>query len=207
MITLANTIIILDLIGFIVLIFYISKIVISRFEKQDIVSRTKRYAIKCHKSVNQKYDGNKPYSKHLKMVFDYGVKYKHLLIPYDVETTLAGCWVHDVIEDARKTYNDVKEECGENIAEIAYALTNEKGKNRKQRANQKYYDGIKANTNFVFVKICDRLANIKYSKDQGSSMFDKYKKEYTDFHKQLYIVKFDDMFKEMANLLELNGKN
>ena len=65
----------------------------------------------------------------------------------------------------------------------------------------------KANTNFVFVKICDRLANIKYSKDKGSSMFYKYKKEYTDFHKQLYIVKFDDMFKEMANLLELNGKN
>lgn len=206
MITLANTIIILDLIGFIVLIFYISKIVISRFEKQDIVSRTKRYAIKCHKSVNQKYDG-KPYITHLSLVDKYGDKYSYLLENKDVNICKAGCWVHDVIEDTGQTFNDVKEECGLEIAEIAYALTNEKGKNRKERANQKYYDGIKANPNFVFVKICDRLANIKYSKDKGSSMFDKYKKEYTDFHKQLYIVKFDDMFKEMANLLELNGKN
>jgi ATP phosphoribosyltransferase regulatory subunit HisZ len=53
---------------------------------------------------------------------------------------------HDSIEDARLTYNDVlsiaKEYMTEGYAkastEIVYALTNEKGRNRKERANEKY---------------------------------------------------------------------
>ena len=39
--------------------------------------------------------------------------------------------MHDVIEDARQIYNDVRQQLGETVAELAYSLTNEKGRNRK----------------------------------------------------------------------------
>lgn len=52
----------------------------------------------------------------------------------------------------------------EDVADIVYAVTNEKGKNRSERANEKYYQGIRENKLAVIVKICDRLANALYSK-------------------------------------------
>ena len=66
-------------------------------------------------------------------------------------------------------------------ADIVYAVTNEKGKNRAERANDKYYAGIVATPGAVFVKLCDRIANVQYGKMTGSGMYDKYKKENDNF--------------------------
>jgi hypothetical protein len=48
-------------------------------------------------------------------------------------------------------------------AEIVYALTNEKGRTRHERAGEKYYKGIRETPYAPFVKLCDRLANVTYS--------------------------------------------
>lgn len=163
------------------------------------IQKIKEYAFNCHTNVNQFYD-DKPYSYHLEMVYEFAKKFIHL-IKENQNLVLASCYVHDVIEDTRQTYNDVKDECGIEIAEIAYALTNEKGKNRKERANEKYYVGI-INTPYArFIKICDRLANISYSKSKNSSMLNKYRKESQDFKNYLYIEEYDEMFRELDNLL------
>ena len=47
--------------------------------------------------------------------------------------------------------------------EITYALTNDKGRTRAERAGEKYYQGIRETPYAPFVKLCDRLANITYS--------------------------------------------
>ena len=47
--------------------------------------------------------------------------------------------------------------------EIVYALTNEKGRNRAERANEKYFEGIRETPYAPFIKLVDRLANISYS--------------------------------------------
>ncbi len=110
--------------------------------KTDIVSRAKRYALKCHRSTNHRY-GDKPYEYHLKMVYEYGLKYRHLL--HDEETqiyALATCWTHDVMEDTRQTFSHVEKELGTPMANFNYAMTNEKGKNRRERKNHKYFYGV-----------------------------------------------------------------
>lgn len=165
-----------------------------------LIELAKKYAINCHEQTNHTYDNN-PYSVHLQMVYDFGCKYAHLLPDSQVDQALAGCWTHDTIEDTRQTYNDVKAACGEAVAEIAYALTNEKGKNRKQRANEKYYSGIRNTPSATFVKICDRLANAKYSKEKNNRMLEAYKKELPDFKNQLWLPEFKAMFDELAELL------
>jgi (p)ppGpp synthase/HD superfamily hydrolase len=100
-------------------------------------------------------------------------------------SVLIATWGHDLIEDTRVSYNDVKNHLGQDAADIIYAVTNEKGKNRKERANDKYYEGIRNTPGAVFVKLCDRIANVQYSKMTGSRMFEMYKKENDDFIVQL----------------------
>ena len=168
---------------------------------KDYVEMARSYAVACHDSTNHRYNGY-PYSFHLAMVYAYGKKYAHLLPKGSESYALAACWTHDLIEDTRQTFNDVKTNCGEIVAEITYALTNEKGKNRAERANSKYYEGIRRTPLAAFVKICDRLANAKYSKDSNSSMLDAYRKEYKHFEDEIYSVKFDEMFAELKFILQ-----
>lgn len=143
------------------------------------------YASNCHEKSNHFY-GENPYSFHLEMVAETAKLF--LTEKYSVEEKeliLAACWVHDIIEDARQTYNDVKKELSVEVAEIAYALTNEKGRNRAERANDKYYEGIRNTPHAILVKLCDRIANITYSKQTNSPLFDVYKKENDNFCKKL----------------------
>ena len=163
----------------------------------------------CYSNVNHTYGKKHPYAFHLRMVYEVGVKYRHFLLDHQIITALAACWANDVMEDTRQTYNDVKAELGEDVAEIVYAVTNEKGKNRKERANSKYYAGIRANELAVFVKLCDRIANVTYSKENGSSMFKKYQSENDDFVTQILPdepsfwlpkYKFQLMVKDLNNL-------
>ena len=154
------------------------------------------FASEQHASVNHTYD-DRPYSYHLNMVDQFALKFKDLVHPNSLNIIRAGCYCHDLIEDCRLTYNDIKNSFGFEVAEIAYALTNEKGKTRAERANEKYYQGIRENKNAHFVKICDRLANIEHSKLSGSKMFEVYKKEHIKFYSELFTPEFEPMFKYM----------
>lgn len=132
------------------------------------------------------------------MVHDAAVKFIHLIPEEEQQNVLDSCWTHDVIEDCRQTYNDVREATNERVAEITYALTNEKGKNRAQRGSSKYYEEMKLVPGAVFVKICDRIANYTYSVSQGSKMAKMYEREMYGFTSKLY----DPQYKEMFDFLE-----
>ena len=107
----------------------------------DIEKKAKEFALKSHRKTNHKYDIF-PYKLHLNIVVWFARKYIYL-IPIDKRNNvLAACWCHDTIEDCRVTYNDIKNTLGDDVANIVYALTNDKGKNRKERAGDNYYKGI-----------------------------------------------------------------
>ncbi len=150
------------------------------FSQKDTIMKSlekiKEYAFNKHKEVNHHYD-DKPYSFHLQAVADVAQKYCSRS-KEEKDSIVAACYCHDIIEDCRESYNDVlKETDSLVVTEIVYAVTNEKGRNRGERANEKYYEGIR-NTKFAsFVKLCDRVANVTYSKASGSGMFEKYRAE------------------------------
>lgn len=157
------------------------------------IGKAMKYAIACHSETAHKYDG-KPYEVHLEMVFATAKKFIHLIPAEHQENVLAACWVHDVIEDCRQTYNDVAAATNEYVAELAYALTNEKGRTRKERANDKYYQGIRDTQFAVFIKVCDRIANYEYSIQQKSKMVQVYEKEMNYFIANLYDEDYDELF-------------
>lgn len=163
------------------------------------------FAIDAHTSTNHLYDGH-PYSVHLAMVSYYASRYfkgteEEKLVVF------SSCWLHDTIEDCRLTYNDVKAVAGEEVAEIVYALTNDKGRNRGDRAGDSYYKGIRETKWATFVKLCDRLANVKYGIDTKSKMVDTYRKENKKFLSMLGLSEdsseYGDMIIELNRLLEI----
>lgn len=157
------------------------------------------WCIKQHEKTNHFYDEYLPYEFHLRMVNRVANEFKDLLDDtkdyytgeyQDATITLqTACllatWGHDLIEDCRVSYNDVKDNLGQEAADIVYAVSNEKGKTRKDRANEKYYRGIRETPGAVFVKLCDRIANIQYSKMTKSRMFETYRKEHLEFEKMI----------------------
>lgn len=177
----------------------------SRIGDPIIVYNAMTYAHDCHESTNHLYDG-KPYTHHLRTVARNAMKYADLVPESQLGNILGACWTHDVIEDCRQTYNDVLKATNETIAEITYALTNEKGKNRKQRANQAYYQGIRDTPYATFVKICDRLANVQYSVETSSPMTEAYLREQEMFDSMLRTIEYEPMWKELENLLNTYPK-
>ena len=148
------------------------------------------------------------------MVAKNVVRFKDVLPDEDSFTVAyCGAWGHDLIEDARITYNDIKQmikikgESGkslaEDIAEVIYSCTEEKGKNRDERHSEKFFAELKENKLGVFVKLCDIIANITHSKKTGHGMFKKYQKEYSKLKEKLYIKEYDKLFVELETLLEL----
>lgn len=173
-------------------------------KNRKTVNEIYRLADETHKAVNQLYDENRPYSYHLSMCADAVMVFGN----YIFETTdnilpvIFAAFFHDSIEDARLTYNDLlkiactifERDQAVLAADIVYALTNEKGKTRKERANDKYYLGIRETPYAPFVKMCDRYANIKHSfikmqkkSSNGSRMFEVYKKEWPEFIDKIFV--------------------
>jgi len=114
-----------------------------------------------------------------------------------------GCWGHDLIEDARVTYNDIVDRVGEVVADIIYCCSEEKGRNRDERHSSKYYGELGYNRLAVFVKLCDIIANVTYSILTKSSMYDKHKKEHEKTMKYLYREEFQPMYDYLDKLFKL----
>ncbi len=176
------------------------------------------WVLEQHSSTNHMYDTYLPYEFHLRMVAHVAKENIHHINAGELikESVILAAWGHDLIEDTRVSYNDVKDKLGYNAAEIIYAVSNEKGKNRKERASEKYYEGIRNTPGAVFVKLCDRIANVQYSKMTGSRMFEMYKKENDNFGRQLGFIGTDgvtvhypgqECYKLFMQLVELFKNN
>lgn len=165
----------------------------STLDESDLYIRAREFGTRVHAECNHIYDGNKPYAYHLQMVSN-AADFFALRCGLSVHEHLMACsaaWAHDAIEDARQTYNDVRKALGVEVAELAYALTNEKGKSRSERANDKYYAGIRALPLAVYLKGCDRLANVSHGAAQTpvSRMVSMYAKEQVEFRAKLGVIR------------------
>lgn len=173
--------------------------------KGKLVEAAKLYAIICHEETNHRYgkDGKYPYLYHLKKVNAAFKKFQHLIPEADRVIVEAACWLHDTVEDCRQNYNDIKALFGERIADMVYAVSNEKGKNRRERANGKYYAGIKQVPYATFIKLCDRIGNAEHSAEEKGGMFKKYAAENRFFEDKLYYSAYETMFLDLRRTFDL----
>lgn len=177
-------------------------------ELAPIINEIRNDAHALHASVNHAYDRIRPYGFHLDMVVNWVRKYIEVVCvsEQDILPIYFAAFYHDSIEDARLSYNDVmkiaKELMDEEQAylatEIVYALTNEKGRNRAERANEKYFAGIREIPYAPFVKLADRLANTSYAFSKGTAdslrMSKVYREELPGFLEALKVEGTDVRF-------------
>lgn len=148
--------------------------------------KAEEFALAAHSGTNHFYDKYLPYEFHLRMVVKVAKKFIQLVPLVSRDSVFAACWLHDVIEDCRVNYGEVQNLAGAFVAEIVRACTNYgRGRNRKERMPDFCYQDIRETPFAVFVKLCDRIANVEYSSMTGSSMFEKYKKEHKHFKEEL----------------------
>lgn len=173
---------------------------------KSILEVVRDYTIECHKSINQVYGKYLPYEFHQRAAVGVFHRFKFLIPEERWLTVEMGIWGHDVLEDVSSiSYNDFKEVCGKEVADLVFAVTNNTGKTRAERADDNYYEKIRTTPYAVFVKLCDRIANIEYGKMaewQGKSMLDKYRKENEEFEKKLWDKNYAVMFFHIRELLD-----
>jgi (p)ppGpp synthase/HD superfamily hydrolase len=165
------------------------------------------WAIQKHRDTNHLYDSNLPYEFHLEMVVreveEYCKKVTLTRPLLEIELVHAA-WGHDLIEDCRVSYNDIIKEEVPQVADIIYACTNNKGKSRSERADTTYYKGIRATPGASIVKVCDRIANVKYGVLTGSRMPLMYKAENAHFKKELMSEETAPLFRKLDRLFNLD---
>lgn len=187
------------------------------------IERMKAMSHALHASVNQTYGGSLPYGVHLDMVVEGVRRFGHEVCveESDVMPMFFSAYYHDSIEDARVTYHDVMAVAaglmsGDQAllaAEIVFALTNNKGRTRAERADGRYYEGIRSTPYAPFVKLADRVANTTFSHRNASgdcSMRDIYDRELPHFLASIDAHSDDKRFhlppRMVACLLEMSER-
>src|ERR1051325_3694036 len=139
--------------------------------------KAKQFALRAHHG--QKY-GEHDYSYHLEQVVNIAEKTELS------ERVVAACWLHDTMEDCGTTFDQVENEFGKEVADMVLCVTDEPGKNRKER-KLKTYPKIAANENALCVKLCDRIANLSQTiSDRNTGLVQMYLEEHPDFRAHLF---------------------
>lgn len=158
--------------------------------------RAKMFADVGH--TGQMYNDDIPYVAHLQMVVDVLIRYG-----YTDPEMISAAYCHDLLEDSNRSYNDLKSNFGEGVAELVYAVTSELGRNRKER-NEKTYPKLRGNHRATILKLADRIANVEYGAANGGKN-DMYAKEFPGFKAALYQdfqdPAIDRMWKHLEKLL------
>lgn len=120
-----------------------------------------------------------PYMYHIKSTLGIAQE-----LGYDEQIQIA-CALHDTTEDGDLSYNAIKKAFGIEVAEIVYCVTDEVGRDRKEK-KEKTYPKIRSNWKAVIVKICDRVANMRHSKSYNQNKWNMYVSEHDDFSKNIH---------------------
>lgn len=176
---------------------------------EDIVTRAKEYAFNKHDNPaeSQRY-GTKPYSYHLEMVVANVMKYKYLLDDEFHNDVIASAFLHDCVEDTDTTPKILKQKFNERVANIVYRVSNERGWDNREilfKTLPKIWQCELA----TFVKLCDRIANGRSSKegfdDKSKRIYQRYISEYPIFR---YALKtkglYDVMWNELDDIFDFN---
>ena len=136
-----------------------------------------KFARQAHANANCTYD-DKPYDVHLDMV-EEGIDYYETVFLQYVDYLIArkGASGHDLIEDAKLSFNNVKKASNKRVARVILAVTDVHEENRLLRHLFTMGKTVKDYI-AIIVKMADMRANGSYSKENGTSMYSTYVEEY-----------------------------
>lgn len=179
-----------------------------------------------HNAINHMYNEDGavpvPYTFHLEMVarildrkeLNLENVFNFLLQEYGIKKTelQKAAYAHDSIEDVptRVSYNNLMNAPGitdnndnrKTICELVFAVSNDRGRNRKERNSAAYYERIRQQPGATLIKMADRIANVEFGILTGNhGKVKTYYEEYNKLKEEIYYPIYDDMFTYLANRL------
>lgn len=158
----------------------------------NIKEKAKKFAEMAHKGQMRKTEPTKPMIIHpivvAKILEDYG---------YDDNVVSAG-YLHDVIEDTKYTLDDIKEQFGEDIANLVYSASETDKSLSWEERKQHTIDEIKEMPLRNKVVVCsDKIHNIesltRLLKINGMQVFNSFKRGY-----QSQLWYFDNIYNSLV---------
>lgn len=186
---------------FVTLLFLLRIIQKTNFMKLFNLDEIVSYAEKCYADANCKY-GEGSYMIHIQMVLDYSNKHCAVFKNIDDAFYVAGAAAcHDLMEDAKQTYNDICRVAGKDVADITLGVTDVPAENRLMKHLLTMGKTVRDHR-AIILKLADIYANTSYSKANGSSMYAKYVEEYP--YRKAIFKKALDWYKDKINQVELD---
>lgn len=180
-----------------------------------MVKKAKEFAEKKHAGQTRK-DGT-PYFIHPTRVANTVQKNKKSHVKKEL---VAAAYLHDTVEDCGVSIDEIKKEFGELVASLVNELTSDKDELIKQGKTKYLLEKMKRMSNWgLFLKLADRLDNIKDLRKASQQFRNKYFKETSEIltgltkerkmtgsqkqiinkiNKKLYLIK--DKFKDTLNI-------
>lgn len=124
-----------------------NKQIFNEYIRLGLVQRAFQFAFEKHK--NQIDDDGLPYVCHCSMV------YNTLRTITDDQEILAAAYLHDTLEDTDTTYDELKDQFGERVANLVLEVTHEGKKD-----SYGYYFPRLLSRDAVLIKFADRLNNL-----------------------------------------------
>lgn len=158
--------------------------------------------------ATQRY-GNQPYSYHLEMVTNIAVRHltaaKSAYFTGTFEAILMAAYGHDLLEDTKIRYDHLVRESNEEVGRLIYLVSDEFGRNRAER-KAKTYPKIACDQAAIFIKLCDRIANVAHAKyvSDDYEKFLMYRDEHAEFYKALRTCSdyhLDGLWSELGRLI------
>lgn len=88
------------------------------------IDKIAHYAQKCYNDANCEYGDNENYFIHINMVVNAVKAYRNVFKDgFDFIDTLGAAYCHDLMEDAKQTYNNICTITGSAIADVVLAVT------------------------------------------------------------------------------------
>jgi (p)ppGpp synthase/HD superfamily hydrolase len=132
---------------------------------------------------DQRY-GEQPYSDHLEEVVAVLHRFGASLENEATAPLLVAAWLHDSVEDTALGHEEVAVTFGPVVADLVWRVTDEPGRNRKER-KAATYPKIAADETAILLKLADRIANVESSIRYELRLLEMYRKEQQSFQAAL----------------------
>lgn len=128
--------------------------------RSPLVRTALEMAGEAHAGQVRNASGGRPYIDHVISVAE------HLSESLPAEEVLAAALLHDVVEDSELEVDDVRERCGEGVAELVEALTDDESLEPYEARKREHRDRVEAaGGEATAIYAADKLANVKMLRD------------------------------------------
>src|SRR6266702_3880230 len=121
-----------------------------------MVSEAAELAAHRHNGMARKGRGNEPYINHLAEVANLLAR---VTDGADAELVAAG-WLHDTIEDAETTREELAEKFSERVASLVVEVTDDMSLPKPERRQRQITDAPHKSPDAKLIKIADKVSNI-----------------------------------------------